>query len=126
MIPVIMVMIPCNVCIFMAGFLVPPAHTPFGSALHYTAHTAVMALALNILSLVTPQRSPPEPMGSIRPVPIEVAMLTLRMMDAVADATFVFVLVDKVRSSITFFGIGNTPHMHVSCYLRYTSLVAVC
>lgn len=118
LIPLVLVMAPCNICILMAGFLVPPAHTPFGSALHNTAHSSVTALALNTLSLVAPQRPPPEPMHSSRPVLIEAAVLTLRMMDALTDATFVFVLVDEARSSFTFLGTANTSA--VACTLAHS------
>ena len=88
-----------NTCNVVAGFLVPPEHTPFGSALHNTVVAGLMALSVNAAYLLVPLQSPPQPRPSVFPVLLEAVTLTLRMLDALTDVTFVHVLLEEVRRS---------------------------
>ena len=94
--PVLLVVAPCNLCNILAGFLVPRSLTPFGSSLAYTAVTCLAVLGLNTVYEAIPLTLPPQPRASIWPMLTAAAATTLRMMDALTDATFVFVLLEGV------------------------------
>ena len=91
----------CNTCNIIAGFLVPPEHTPFGSAPHNTVVAGLMIMSANTVYLMVPLQLPPQPRPSVFPVLLEALTLTLRMLDALTDVTFVFVLLAEARSPAT-------------------------
>ena len=84
-------------CVAVIGNLAPIDEIPFGAPLHFDAVLAVTKFGFAAMSLVMPVAVPRQPNKTLLPLAGKALVITVRMMDACTDLSFVRVLEDLVR-----------------------------